>query len=96
MGLNPCFSGSSYRSIGQWAYSEKGALVLILVLVEVPIGAFTEVEQLPKDLVLILVLVEVPIGEILFGRYGGNKMGLNPCFSGSSYRRIPQMRTFQQ
>ena len=63
MGLNPCFSGSSYRSV--LARRQRATpKVLILVLVEVPIGAEDTMAAFMRDAVLILVLVEVPIGDL--------------------------------
>ena len=61
--LNPCFSGSSYRRGFDESYSTRLVKVLILVLVEVPIGeGLQESERGEAMQVLILVLVEVPIG----------------------------------
>ena len=61
--------------------------VLILVLVEVPIGELMrQISGKPVIQVLILVLVEVPIGVYSSSWRGFPLMSLNPCFSGSSYR----------
>ena len=49
--------------IGSNPSSLVGSQVLILVLVEVPIGDMQKGVGEPIDMVLILVLVEVPIGE---------------------------------
>ncbi len=65
----------------------KKAKVLILVLLDVPIGVNkVKSKSVTHTWVLILVLLDVPIG------VGENKMknkeilGLNPCFTGCSYR----------
>ena len=66
--LNPCFSGSSYRSAAKTYQNLKTyKQVLILVLVEVPIGGLATIPSFRKANVLILVLVEVPIGGLQIG-----------------------------
>ena len=61
-GLNPCFSGRTYRRSMSRTEPNTISGVLILVLVEEPIGV-NIYEILKKNyIVLILVLVEEPIG----------------------------------
>ena len=62
--------------------------VFILVLVEVPIGEPIDMSKAEVITVLILVLVEVPIGALAVYPQPKDNLGLNPCFSGSSYRRV--------
>ena len=60
--LNPCFSGNRFGSMdGDWM-SLRGT-VLILVLVEIGLGAHIDGTFELREGVLILVLVEIGLGE---------------------------------
>ena len=71
------------------AGSKNGQLkVLILVLVEEPIGEHHDTRIKPHRGVLILVLVEEPIGGMGIDKDELVTCGLNPCFSGRTYRSL--------
>ena len=83
--LNPCFSGSSYRSV-------FGEITNFTISLNPCFSgsSYRRMAFIPcatdMQKVLILVLVEVPIGEVPVALKGLPFDCLNPCFSGSSYR----------
>gem|GEM_PF-5009329 len=68
------------------SFNLKYDLVLILVLMDVPIGQIVKVlNEQNKRLVLILVLMDVPIG-LMKNVTTVTVLRLNPCFNGCANR----------
>ena len=86
-GFNPCFHGSSSRSISNRDVLDENFFVSILVFMEVALDRFYNIDCEQITLfVSILVFMEVALDRSLDSDFTAMKYGFNPCFHGSSSR----------